>query len=126
GRAVEVAALLVSDRLGDEGDGAAVRPAEAETLDQAEDKEDEGCRESDRGVAGNKADEGRPQAHAGQGDDEGILSAYLIPEPAEEERPQRPDQEADRENRHGAREGPDRVALLEELDREDRGQAAED
>src|SRR5262249_60917847 len=108
GRAGVVAAMLVSDMPGDVGDRAAVLPAEAETLDQAEDEEDEGCRESDRGVAGNKADEGRPQAHAGQGDDEGILSAHLIAEPAEEERPQRPDQEADRENRHGAREGPDR------------------
>src|SRR4030095_14003633 len=35
-------------------------------------------------------------------------------------------QEADREDRHGAEKGRDRVALLEELDREDRGQAAED
>ena len=121
-----VAAMLVLDMLGDVGDGAAVLPAEAEALDQAEDEEDEGRGESDRGVAGNHADEGRPHAHAGQRDDEGILPAHLIAEPAEEERPQRPDQEADREDRHGAEEGRDRVALLEELDREDRGQAAED
>src|SRR5213595_3809158 len=113
-------------RLGDVGDGAAVLTAEAEALDQAEGEEDEGRRESDRGVAGNKADEGSPHAHAGQGDDEGILPAHLIAEPAEEERPQRPDQEADREDRHGAEEGRDRVAFLEKLDRKDRGQASED
>src|SRR5437016_4608526 len=78
-------------------------------------------RRSDR-MKGNR----HPHAHAGQRDDEGILPAHLIAEPAEEERPERPDQEADREDRHGAEEGRDRVALLEELDREDRGQAAED
>src|SRR3989449_886084 len=69
---------------------------------------------------------GRRQAHAGQRDDEGVLPADLVTEPAEDERPQGPDQEADREDRHRAEEGGHRVALLEELDGEDRGQAPED
>src|SRR5215510_1944427 len=118
--------MLVLDMLGDVGDGTAVLPAEAEALDQAEDEEDEGRRESDPGVAGNKSDEGRPHAHATQRYDEGILPAHLIAEPAEEERPQRPDEEADREDRHRAEEGGDRMALLEELHGENRGQASED
>src|SRR5262249_26462909 len=58
--------------------------------------------------------------------DERVFPADLVAEPAEEERPERPDEEADREDRHRAEEGGDRVALLEELHREDRGQAAED
>src|SRR5262249_38994762 len=57
---------------------------------------------------------------------EGVLAADLVTEPAEEERPQRPDKEAHREDGHRAEEGRDRVAFLEELDGEDRGQAAED
>src|SRR5262245_29161991 len=118
--------MLVLDMLGDIGNRAAVLTAEAKALDQAEDEEDEGRRESDRGVGGNHADEGRPHAHAGQRDDEGILPAHLVAEPAEEECPEGPDQEADREDRHGAEEGRYRVALLEKLDRKDRGQAAED
>src|SRR2546425_187086 len=69
---------------------------------------------------------GRRQAHAGQRDDEGVLPPDLVTEPAEDERTQRPDQEADREDRHRAEKGRHRVALLEELDREDRGQAPED
>src|SRR2546425_255446 len=69
---------------------------------------------------------GRRHAHTSQRDDEGVLPAHLVAEPAEEERPQRAYQEADREDRHGAEEGRHRVALLEKLDREDRGQAAED
>src|SRR5207249_7886050 len=115
-----VAPMLVLDVLGDVGDGPAVFPAEAEALDQAEREEDERRGEADRGVAWNKADEGRPHAHTGQRDDEGVLPAHLVAEPAEEERPQRAYQEADREDRHGAEEGRHRVALLEKLDREDR------
>src|SRR5207244_12299028 len=106
--------------------GPALCSSEAEALDQAECEEDERRGQSDRGVAGNKADEGRPHAHAGQRDDEGVFPAHLIAEPAEEERPQRAYQEADREDRYGAEEGRHRVALLEKLDREDRGEAAED
>src|SRR2546427_570770 len=69
---------------------------------------------------------GSRQPHAGQRDDEGVLPADLVTEPAEDERPQRPDQESDREDRHRAEEGRHRVTLLEELHRQDRGQAPED
>src|SRR2546425_107501 len=69
---------------------------------------------------------GGRQPHTGQRDDEGVLPADLVAEPAEDERPQWSDEEADREDRHRAEEGRHRVALLEELDGQDRGQAAED
>src|SRR5207237_6061574 len=108
-------AMLVLDMLGDVGDRAAVLTAEAEALDQAEGEEDEGRRESDRGVAGNKADEGRPHAHAGQGDDKGILPAHLVAEPTEKECPQRPDQDADRGGRRGAEASRLRVLFLDKL-----------
>src|SRR5207237_9544677 len=75
---------------------------------------------------GNEAEEGRGHAHPGQGDDEGVLAADLVAEPAEHERAQRPDEEADGEDRDRAEERRDRMPLLEELDREDRGEAAED
>src|SRR5439155_23018889 len=114
------------DVLGDVGDRAAVLPAQAEALDQAKGEEDEGGGEPDRRIAGNEPDEGGRQAHAGQRDDERVLPPDLVTEPAEDERPQRPDQEADREDRHRTEEGCHRVALLEELHGEDRGQAPED
>src|ERR1041384_5435209 len=103
--------MLVLGMLGDVGGRGAGPTAEAEALDQAEGEEDESRRESDRGVAGNKADEGRPDTHAGQCNNKGILPADLIAEPAEQERLQRLYQEADREDCHGAEEGRDRVAL---------------
>src|SRR5437588_675191 len=69
---------------------------------------------------------GRRQSHAGQRDDEGVLAADLVAEPTEHERAQRTDEEADGKNRDRAQECRDRMPLLEELDREDRGEAAED
>src|SRR5262249_46236908 len=105
--------VLVLDVLGDVGDGASILPTQAQTLDQPQSEEDEGRSETDRLVRGYEADESRRQPHAGQRDDEGVLSTNLVAEPAEEERPQRPDQEADREDRHGAEESRHRVALLE-------------
>src|SRR5438477_1219564 len=118
--------MLVLDVLGDVGDRAAVLPAEAEALDQAKAEEDEGGREADGLVRGNEADHRRRQSHAGQRDDERVLPADLVAEPAEDEGAQGSDEEADREDGHGAEEGRHRMPLLEELDREDRGEAAED
>src|SRR5205807_503452 len=118
--------LLVRDVLGDVGDGTAVLAAEAEPLDQPEAEEDDRRREADAGVGGNESNEGGRNPHAAQRDEECVLSTNPVTEPAEHKRPQGPDQKTDREERHGAEEGRDRVALFEELDREDRGQASED
>src|SRR5207302_4399239 len=121
-----VAAMFGLDMLGDVGDGPPVLSAEAEPLDQAKAEEDEGRRQADRLVGGNEADKGGGHPHPGQRDDESVLATGLVAEPAKEERPQRSDEKADREDRHRAEEGRDGMTLLEELDRQDRGQAAED
>jgi hypothetical protein len=59
------------------------------------------------------------------------MSAVAMPLPlsvttTEDDRPERPDQEADGEDCHRAEEGRHRVTLLEELDGQDRSQAPED
>src|SRR5207245_9857057 len=103
-----------------------VRCAEARPREKAKAEEDEGRRQADRLVGGNEADKGGGHPHPGQRDDESVLATGLVAEPAKEERPQRSDEKADREDRHRAEEGRDGMTLLEELDRQDRGQAAED
>src|SRR5207247_7593273 len=71
-------------------------------------------------------DDGGRQPHTAQGDQERVFATHFVPEPAKHEGSERPDQETNREERYSAEEGRHRVALLEELDGEDRGQAAED
>src|SRR5690349_5320724 len=109
--------------LGDVRDGAAVLSAETETLDEAQKEENEGRGDADAGVARDDADQGRGQAHAAQRDEEGVLAAHQIADPPENERTERPNQEADGEDRDGREERGDRIALREELDRQDRRQA---
>src|SRR5262249_34307966 len=121
-----VAAILVGDVLGDVGNGPAIFTAEAETLDEPEQEQDDRSQQTDRCVRRDEPDEGRRETHAAQRDEERVLPADLVTEPAEQEGAQRSDQEADRENRHRAEECRDRMAFLEELDGEDRSQAAED
>src|SRR4029077_20120543 len=89
-----------------------VLAAQAEALDQAQGEENEGGGEADRPVGRHEPDEGRRHAHAGQRDDEGVLPAHLVAEPAEDERPQRSDEETDGEDCHRAEKGRDRVTLL--------------
>src|SRR6185437_2245049 len=111
--------------LGDVRDGAAVLSAEAEALDESEDEENEGGRDTDAGVARDDADQRRREAHAAQRDQKSVLAAHQIADPPENERTERPNQEPDGEDRDGREERCDRIALREELDRQDRRQAAE-
>ena len=117
------AAALVRNMLGDVGDGAAVFPAQAQTLDHAQGEEEKrGC-DADRLEGGTQADHPRAQPYTGQGDQERVLASYPIAQPAKEERPQRTDQEASREQRNRAQQSRHRMGLFEELDRQDRSQA---
>src|SRR5262249_35742667 len=52
-------------------------------------------------------------------------AADAVAHPSEQECPQGPNQESRREQRNGAQQRRDRMALFEELDRQDRGQAPE-
>src|SRR5262245_15483006 len=121
-----VPTVLVIDVLGHVRDRAAVLATQAEALDQTEDEQDDRGGQPDHLIGRHEADERSREPHAAQRDEKGVLAADLVTEPAEEERPQRPDQEADRENRYRAQEGRDGVTLLEELDGENRRQTAED
>src|SRR5205085_11799494 len=118
--------MLIFDVLGDVGDRAAILAAETQPLDQTKTEEDEGRGEPDRRVGRNEPDEGRCHSHTSERDDEGVLAADLVTEPTEHERAEWADEEADGKDRDRAQECRDRMTLLEELDRENRREAAED
>ena len=101
----------------DQGD-ATVRAAETQPLDQPEREEDEGRGEPDGRVRWHKSNEGRGDAHPGERHDEGVLPADLVAEPAEDERSQRPDQEAAGVNRGGVQQLGGRIVVRKEQRRE--------
>ena len=74
----------------------------------------------------NQPDRSGAQSHAAERNQERIFAADAIAHPAKQEGPQRTDQETGGEQRDGAEQRRDGVALFEEFDRQDRGQAAED
>src|SRR5207244_10648566 len=57
--------------------------------------------------------------------EERVLAAHPVAHPSEQECAKRTDQESGGEQRNRAQQGRNRVALFEELDRQDRGQAPE-
>ena len=65
------------------------------------------------------------QSHADERHEERIFAADAVSQPAEHERPQRTDQEPGGEQRDRAEQGGNGVALFEEFDRQDCGQAPE-
>ena len=65
------------------------------------------------------------QSHADERQDERIFAADAVSHPAEHERPQRTNQESGGEQRDRAEQGGNGVALFEEFDRQDCGQAPE-
>ena len=67
-----------------------------------------------------------PMPHSGQCKEERILAADAVAHPSEQECPQRTDQESGGEQRNRAQQSRNRMGLFKELDRQDRGQAAED
>ena len=111
--------------LGHIGDRAAVLPTQAESLDHAQHEQDDRGQETDRGVGRDDPDERGRQSHPGERHEEGVFAANPVADRAEHQCAERPDQEPHREEGHGAEQRRDRMALLEELDREDRGQAPE-
>src|SRR5256886_9716427 len=112
--------------LGDVSDRAPILAAQAQPLDHPQGEEEEGGGQSDRFVGRYQSDASRADAHASQGDEEGVLAAYPIAQPPEEECAQRTNQESGREQRDRGEQGRDRVGLFKELDRQNRSEAAED
>ena len=120
-----VTALVFRHVLGDISDGAAVRAAQAEPLDHAQAEQDDRGAQTDLLEGRDQSDRAGAESHADERQNEGVLAADAVSHPAEHERPQRTDQEAGGEQRDRAEQSGDGVALIEELDRQDRGQAAE-
>src|SRR5439155_21336228 len=92
-----VAAALVRDMLSDVSDRASILAAQAQPLDHPQEEEEEGSRQPRRFVGRYQSDASRADAHASQGDEEGVLAADSIAQPSEEECAQRTDQEPGRE-----------------------------
>src|SRR6266851_2176820 len=112
--------------LGNVGDGAAILAAQAQALDhpQAEEKERGG--QTERRIGRDQPDRPCAQSHSAERNKERILAADPVAHPSEKERPQWTDQESCGEQRNRAQQSCDRVGLFKELDRQNRGQAAED
>src|SRR5207249_1164744 len=82
--------------------------------------------QADRLVGRDHADHAGAEAHAGERDEERVLATHPVAEPAEQKGAQRADQEPGREQRDRAEQRGHWMALLEKLDRQHSGQAAED
>ena len=91
--------------LGDVDDGAAKFAADGETLEDAKRHQQQRRRDADRGVVRQHADEERREAHEGEGREERDLAADEVADPAEDERAERPHDEADRKGREREDEG---------------------
>ena len=105
--------------LGDVGDGTAIFPAQAQTLDHAQGEEEKrGCRcRSTR--RWDQADHPRAQPHTGQGDQERVLASRSPSQP-KRNAPNGRIRKPSREQRNRAQQSRHRMGLFEELDRHDR------
>ena len=113
------AALVLGRVLGDVDRGAAVLPAERETLEQAQPDQRDRRRDAPGRVARQEADGERAQPHQGHGDEERIFAADEIAEPPEEQRAERTHRKPGREGEQGEDEGGRGVDPGEELHRQD-------
>src|SRR5262245_32479825 len=120
-----VAALFVRHVLGNVSNGAAVFTAKAEALDHAQTEQNKRCSQTDLIEGRDQTDAAGADAHAGQRQQEGILATDAVAHPAEEEGAKRADEEARGKQRDSAEQRRDRMRFFEELDRQDRSQAAE-
>src|SRR6516165_12073207 len=111
--------------LGDVGNGASVRAAEAKPLKHAQAKQDDRCTQADVLEGRDETDRAGAERHADERQDEGVFAADAISQPAEYECPQRTDQKSGGEQRNRAEQRRHGVALFEEFYRENRGQAPE-
>ena len=103
---------------------AAVLTAEREALRQPQHDEDDGRRHADGGVVRQQADERGRHAHQHDGDEEGALAADQVPQSPEDERAERPDEEARGEGEQREDEARGLVDPGEELLRDDDRQRA--
>ena len=117
-----VAALAVGGVLGDVGGGAAVLAAEGQALQQTQADEQDRREPTDALVGRQKADGGGGEAHDQDGDQEGVLAADHVAEAAEDQRAERPHQEAGGVGGEGGQQGGGVVALGKEQRGEERRQ----
>ena len=101
--------------LGHVGGGAAVFTAQRQTLQHAQHDQDHRGRNADRGVVGQQADDEGRQAHDQDGDQEGVLASDHVAQAAEEQRAERPHDEAGGKREQGEDEGRRWVEAGEEL-----------
>ena len=84
GRGPESAAVRVAEFAGEQ-DGAAPFAADADALGEAEEHQDGGGDDADVVIRGQQADEEGGDADQHQRDDQDLLAADLVPEPAEDD-----------------------------------------
>jgi hypothetical protein len=111
--------------LGDIRDRTAILSAQAQSLDHPQSKEHERGGQTDLVVGREQTDAAGADPHAGQGNEEGVLSTDAVAHPPKKKSAQRADEESGREQRNRTEQGCDRVRLLKEFDRQDSGQAPE-
>ncbi|MNP12563.1 hypothetical protein D3C76_1047980 [compost metagenome] len=88
------AALADGRVLGDVGRGAAVFTAQGQALEHAQHHQDDRRGDADAGVGRQQPDTERRQAHEDDGGEEGVFAPDHVPQPAEHQRAERPDDEA--------------------------------
>src|SRR5262249_57159114 len=88
----EMPAMLAGAGAGKRGKGTAVFTTQTQALNHAQAEEDEGRRDADRLEGRDQTDGTSADAHASQGEKEGVLAANPVAHPSEQERAQRADQ----------------------------------
>jgi hypothetical protein len=117
--------VFVFHVLGDVGDGAAILAAQAQALKHPQAEQDERGGHTNILVGRDQPDTPRAKPHAAERKEERVFAAHLVAHPSEQECPQGTDQESGSEQRNRAQQRRNRAGLVEELDRQDRGQAPE-
>ncbi len=119
-----VPAAVIRNVLGHVRRGAAVLAAQGQPLGETQGDEDDRGDDPDAGVGGQEADERRGQAHGDDGDEEGVLAADEIADPAEHDGAQRTHAEAGAEGGEAREERRALVPGREEELAEEHGQGA--
>jgi hypothetical protein len=112
--------------LGDIDRGATVLAAQGQSLQQPQSNQQDRCDDAGGCERGQYADQERAQAHAGDGDDEGVLSADQITDVPEYQGAERTHCEAGGERQQREDEGRARFHPGEELLCQDGGERAVD
>jgi hypothetical protein len=112
--------------FGDKDRGSAVFAAQGQSLQDANEDENDRREPASCMVGRQQADRGRGKAHDGQREDESDSAPYQIAHAAKEERAKGPDQEANGKRRQISDESKRVIAGRIKLDGEHRGERAED